>query len=162
MRNFTANTGNKQIAFYLRPFVQQIQVPVIVCDINKPLQSGARLYLPDVPQVSSNMTMGLGVYLSNSPRNTPDISPEVARPVNGVNVSFFDLDKYLLLTLCDKNGVELFKRIPIRNLQMFLNKPRPYIGQICTHRSYFQVTSQAPTFGSLQIANLVFFTVPIH
>jgi len=161
MKTFTPSTGNRDLIPYLKRPADIIQVPVIVNDFNRPLLPGNRLYLPSVPIVQSSMTIGILSYSTNALRDSPEISTEVARPVNGVNVGQFGLDAYLYLTLCNAQGVELFKSIPYLSLIATLRKYKPYTGQICLFKSYFKVASGAPVFGSLQIANLQFFTVPI-
>jgi hypothetical protein len=116
--------------------------------------------MPDNKEIFSRITMGLVSFPSVNQRvqgapQGPDAYPY---PAGSLTAESLGLDFYLMLTLCDKNGSILFNKIPLRSLANVLRKFRPYSGNICTFKSYYQLTN-APIIATADpiVSNVGFF-----
>lgn len=161
MRNCINNTackqtGSREFGYYTRTPAQEVQLPVLVNSQGKPITPGSRIYMPENPVINSQMTIGILGFTSNG----GSISNAIAKPV-GLNVNAVGLAEFLLITLCDKNGTELIKRMPYNELCFRQRKFLPVFAHIATHRSYFSVTNGAPAITLNAVANLVYFLRPL-
>jgi hypothetical protein len=161
MRNFTRSTGNKEFDFYTRANAQVVQVVTVLksrTNVTGGVRPGIKYYFESNPVVESNTTIGIEGFQQVGRIVGPTISDNYPYPFGAFTVQSFGLDRFLTVTFCDSDGKILFNRVPLTELVAPLRKVKPYTGQICLFKSYFQLTN-APIITTADpiVVNLAFF-----
>lgn len=162
MRNYTRSTGNKEFDYYTRYNDEVIQIPTIIKPETTPglffVRSGRKIYMAANPEIEANMTIGIQAFPFQG-RGVPLLSQLYPVPKPGSNTAAgIGVDTRILVTFCDCNGVELFKRVPLPDLYPQLRKVKAYTGKISTFRSYFEISPGGfNADGNAIVVNLAFY-----
>jgi len=157
------STGNKEFDYYLRASDEVIQIPTIIKPETEPgqfffVRSGRKIYMAANPEIEASTTIGIEAFPFEI-RSNPTLSQLYPVPKPGsFTAAGLGVDNRIFVTFCDKEGVELFKRVPLPDLYANLRKVKAYTGRISTFRSYFEIAPGGfNADGAAIVVNLAFY-----